>query len=317
MPDKTTSAPRTRRALARALTRASRASIAELLSLEADTPADPPWTLAITGPAGVGKSTLVSRLAPFRLARLKETATRSENLLAVLAIDPTSPVSGGAILGDRIRMDDIAGDPAVFLRSLASSGSYQGLSRNIVNVLSVTQGFGFDEVIVETVGAGQSEYAAADLAETVVLVLQPDTGDFVQAMKSGIMEIADIYVMNKAHLPGAARSISELESLLKYVTPATVNWRPPVVAIADPSDVAALDRMIESHRAALTPAEVAARRARREALWLTSMIGRRIDEVIETRCLDTTIPRKQRYRRTLDILAADLENPQLWRKDGS
>lgn len=314
MPDSPTP-PQGRRALARALTRASRASIAELLALEGDMPADPPWTIAVTGPAGVGKSTLVSRLVPHRLARLKHTATRAENLLAVLAIDPTSPVSGGAILGDRIRMDDIAGDPAVFLRSLASGGSYQGLSRNIVNVLSVAQGYGFDEVIVETVGAGQSEYAAADLAETVLLVLQPDTGDFVQAMKSGIMEIADIYVMNKAHLPGAARSISELESLLKYVTPATATWRPRVVAIADPSDIATLDRTIEDHRAALTPAEVADRRARREALWLTSMIARRIDEVVAAGRLDTGSARKQRYRHTLEILAADLADVQLWGKD--
>jgi LAO/AO transport system kinase len=260
----------------------------------------------------VGKSTLVSRLAPYRLARLKAATARQENLLAVLAIDPTSPVSGGAILGDRIRMDDIAGDPAVFLRSLASGGSYQGLSRNIVNVLSVTQGFGFDEVIVETVGAGQSEYAAADLAETVLLVLQPDTGDFVQAMKSGIMEIADIYVMNKAHLPGAARSISELENLLKYVTPATANWRPRVVAIADAADVAALDRTIEDHRSTLTPDVVATRRARREALWLTSMIARRIDEVAAAGCLDTSAPRKQRYRHTLEFLTADLADSRLW-----
>jgi LAO/AO transport system kinase len=311
MPDKLTS-PQSRRELARALTRVSRASTAELLALEGDTPSDPPWTIAVTGPAGVGKSTLVSRLAPYRLARLKAATARQENLLAVLAIDPTSPVSGGAILGDRIRMDDIAGDPAVFLRSLASGGSYQGLSRNIVNVLSVTQGFGFDEVIVETVGAGQSEYAAADLAETVLLVLQPDTGDFVQAMKSGIMEIADIYVMNKAHLPGAARSISELENLLKYVTPATANWRPRVVAIADAADVAALDRTIEDHRSTLTPDVVATRRARREALWLTSMIARRIDEVAAAGCLDTSAPRKQRYRHTLEFLTADLADSRLW-----
>lgn len=315
MPDTLTTAPQTRRELARALTRASRASITELLALESDAPAEPPWTLAVTGPAGVGKSTLVSRLAPYRLARLKEHSVHEENLLAVLAIDPTSPISGGAILGDRIRMDDIAGDPAVFLRSLASGGSYQGLSRNIVNVLSVTQSFGFDEVIVETVGAGQSEYGVADLAETVLLVLQPDTGDFVQAMKSGIMEIADIYVMNKAHLPGAARSISELESLLKYVTPATVNWRPRVVPIAESSDIATLDRTIEEHRAALTAEEVAERRARREALWLTSMIARRIDEVAMAGRIDTGTLRRERYRRALEILAADLDDPRLWGKD--
>jgi LAO/AO transport system kinase len=178
MADLNGSRPRSRRELARALTRASRASIAELLALEADTTAGEGWTIAVTGPAGVGKSTLIGNLARKRLERLKaEAGEDAENLLSVLAIDPSSPLSGGAILGDRIRMDDIAGDPAVFLRSISSGGSFGGLSRSIVNILSVALDFGFREIIVETVGAGQSEYAAANLAETVLVVLQPDTGD--------------------------------------------------------------------------------------------------------------------------------------------
>lgn len=300
--------PRSRRELARSLTRAARASISELLEMETARPEAMPWTIAITGPAGVGKSTLVSRLAPLRLERLKAEASGRRDLLAVLAIDPSSPLSGGAILGDRIRMDDVAGDPGIFVRSLASGGSYGGLSRNIVNILSVVQNHGFDEVIVETVGAGQSEYAVRNLAETVVLVLQPETGDFVQAMKSGIMEVADIYVVNKAHLPNASRTVAELEGLLKYTRPTSSDWRPRVVAIREPEDVKQLDATIEDHRGSLSDEEVEERRERRERQWLSSMIARRIDEITADGSLLQDLPdRVDRYRYVLKLLAGDAE----------
>lgn len=300
--------PRSRRELARSLTRAARASISELLEMETARPEAMPWTIAITGPAGVGKSTLVSRLAPLRLERLKAEASGRRDLLAVLAIDPSSPLSGGAILGDRIRMDDVAGDPGIFVRSLASGGSYGGLSRNIVNILSVVQNHGFDEVIVETVGAGQSEYAVRNLAETVVLVLQPETGDFVQAMKSGIMEVADIYVVNKAHLPNASRTVAELEGLLKYTRPTSSDWRPRVVAIREPEDVKQLDATIEDHRGSLSDEEVEERRERRERQWLSSMIARRIDEITADGSLLQDMPdRVDRYRHVLKLLAGDAE----------
>lgn len=300
--------PRSRRELARSLTRAARASIGELLEMETARPEAMPWTIAITGPAGVGKSTLVSRLAPLRLERLKAEASGRRDLLAVLAIDPSSPLSGGAILGDRIRMDDVAGDPGIFVRSLASGGSYGGLSRNIVNILSVVQNHGFDEVIVETVGAGQSEYAVRNLAETVVLVLQPETGDFVQAMKSGIMEVADIYVVNKAHLPNASRTVAELEGLLKYTRPTSSDWRPRVVAIREPEDVKQLDATIEDHRGSLSDEEVEERRERRERQWLSSMIARRIDEITADGSLLQDLPdRVDRYRYVLKLLAGDAE----------
>jgi len=297
-----------RRDLARALSRASRGSIADLLAAEKPPLADPPWTIAITGPAGVGKSTLVSRLAPLRLARLQAVpGARAQDLLAVLAIDPTSPVSGGAILGDRIRMDAIAGDPAVFIRSIASGGSHGGLSRNIVNILNTAFDHGFAEVIVETVGAGQSEYAARHLADCVVLALQPDTGDFVQAMKSGLMEVADIYVVNKAQLPGAARTQGELESLLRYVTPASSGWHPLVVPLRDLTEVTALDHAVQAHRAAMTPAEIAERRMRREQLWLSAMVTRRIEEIAQAHAGVSDLPnRRARYAHVLRTLADDL-----------
>jgi len=174
---------RSRRALSRALTRVSRARIDELLALSSGRDAARQGrSVAVTGPAGVGKSTLIARLAPLRLARARAEDPARADLLAVLAIDPSSPVSGGAILGDRVRMDAVADDLGLFLRSIASGGAYGGLSRDIVSLVTATLDHGFAEVIVETVGAGQSDVAAADLAETVVLVLQPDSGDMVQAI---------------------------------------------------------------------------------------------------------------------------------------
>lgn len=298
--------PKARRALARLLTQVSRASIAELLAREAGGgQAEAGWTIAVTGPAGVGKSTLVAALAGLRVARLRGEATPgAEMLLAVLAIDPSSPLTGGAVLGDRIRMDAIAADPGVFVRSIASAGSYGGLSRASVNLLSAVLEHGFREVIVETVGAGQSEYSAADLADTVLVVLQPDTGDFVQAMKSGIMEVADIYVLNKAHLPGAARTKAEIEEMLRYAAPASGAWQPKVVAVDDPGRLGALDAAIEAHRAALDGPALAARRARRERLWLTSMLARRVEEIIAAMPPDGD--RRGRYRAVLAALSEDL-----------
>jgi len=298
--------PKSRRALARLLTQVSRASIAELLALEgAGAGAPEGWTIAVTGPAGVGKSTLIAALAALRVERLRSAEEPgAENLLGVLAIDPSSPLSGGAVLGDRIRMDAIAADPAVFVRSIASAGSYGGLSRSIVNLLNVALEHGFREVIVETVGAGQSEYTAADLADTVLVVLQPDTGDFVQAMKSGIMEIADIYVLNKAHLPGAARTKAEIEEMLRYATPASLAWQPKVIAVDDPRRLGALDAAIEAHRAALDGPALAARRSRRERLWLTSMLARRVEEIVAEVAPEGD--RRMRYRAVLAALSEDL-----------
>jgi len=274
---------RSRRALSRALTRVSRARIDELLALSSGRDAARQGrSVAVTGPAGVGKSTLIARLAPLRLARARAEDPARADLLAVLAIDPSSPVSGGAILGDRVRMDAVADDLGLFLRSIASGGAYGGLSRDIVSLVTATLDHGFAEVIVETVGAGQSDVAAADLAETVVLVLQPDSGDMVQAMKSGIMEIADIYVVNKAGQPAAARTVGEVEALLKYISWSGQSWHPPVIPIAQEADMARLDAAIEAHRTALGPDGIARRHLRREKLWLSAMAARRIDEVLNS-----------------------------------
>ncbi len=164
------------------------------------------YRIGITGPPGAGKSTLVER--PTQHYR------RLDMTVAVVAVDPTSPFSGGALLGDRIRMESVTLDPGVYIRSMASRGATGGIATTTREVGDVLDAFGFDRIIIETVGVGQSELAIAASADTAVLVLVPESGDGVQVLKAGVMEIADVYVVNKADRPGAERLTVELESML-------------------------------------------------------------------------------------------------------
>jgi len=152
--------------------------------------------VGITGAPGTGKSSLVSCLA-------KHIRDELNNTVAIVAIDPSSPFTGGAILGDRVRMRDLAGDPGVFIRSMASRGELGGLARTTAGVVQVLDAAGFDFILIETVGAGQSEVDIARLAHSTIVVEAPGLGDDIQAIKAGILEIADILVINKADLPGA------------------------------------------------------------------------------------------------------------------
>jgi len=162
--------------------------------------------IGVTGPPGAGKSTLTSRLT----SRYREQGDR----VGIVAVDPTSPFTGGALLGDRIRMSDVSLDPGVFIRSMATRGSLGGLATTSREVADLLDGFGFERVITETVGVGQSELEIADTADTTVVVLVPESGDAIQAMKAGLMEIADVFVINKADRPGADRLAQELELML-------------------------------------------------------------------------------------------------------
>jgi LAO/AO transport system kinase len=162
--------------------------------------------VGFTGPPGAGKSSLVAAAA---------TAYRvAEERVGVVAVDPTSPYSGGALLGDRIRMNDIAMDPGIFIRSMATRGSLGGLATTTKEVVDLMDGFGFDRVLIETVGVGQTELEVTAAADTVVVVLVPESGDAIQAMKAGLMEIADIFVVNKADRPGSARLVKELRQAM-------------------------------------------------------------------------------------------------------
>jgi LAO/AO transport system kinase len=162
--------------------------------------------VGLTGPPGAGKSSLVAAMAGAYRARGEE--------VGVVAVDPTSPYSGGALLGDRIRMNDLATDPGIFIRSMATRGSLGGLATTTREVIDLMDTFGFPRVLVETVGVGQTELEITGAADTVVVVLVPESGDAIQAMKAGLMEIADIFVVNKADRPGADRLLKELRMAL-------------------------------------------------------------------------------------------------------
>lgn len=162
--------------------------------------------IGITGPPGAGKSTLLGAL-------IKHFRGRGETV-GVIAVDPTSPYTGGALLGDRIRMNDLALDDGVFIRSMATRGSLGGLALNTKEVADVMDAFGFDRVLIETVGVGQSELGVASAADTTVVVLVPESGDSIQAMKAGLMEASDIFVINKADRPGADRLAREIDVML-------------------------------------------------------------------------------------------------------
>lgn len=263
-----------RRNLSRALTRIANADVAETLAQQSSVPAENLPRIGITGAPGAGKSSLIARLASLR--------KRADRKVAVLAVDPSSPVSRGSILGDRIRMDAIADDPDIFIRSIPSRRAHDGLADNTADLLNAMEGHGFGEIILETVGVGQAEYTIRTLVDTVVLILVPHSGDAIQAMKAGILEMADIYVVNKADLPGAELMAAEIEQVAEHQS--VDGWTPPVIMTSrdDPAGFTALDDAITAHaawRADHTEATAARRaRARYQAQGL---ISRRIDEVLE------------------------------------
>jgi LAO/AO transport system kinase len=180
--------------------------------------------IGLTGAPGVGKSTITGALV---------RAYREEGLrVGVLAVDPTSPFTGGALLGDRVRMQDHATDGGVFIRSMASRGHLGGLSWALPQALRVLDAAGFDVIMIETVGVGQAEVAIASLADTTLVVVAPGMGDSIQAAKAGILEIADIFVVNKSDRPGAQEAVRDLRTMLAMARYGTGDWKPPIVSAA-------------------------------------------------------------------------------------
>lgn len=265
-----------RRALGRTLSRLADARVEDVLSIVEDETLVSVPRIGITGPPGAGKSSLGGRLA---LARA------GSRRIGLLAIDPTSPKSGGAILGDRIRIDELEGAGELYVRSLASRSAADGLADNLPELLHAMDRAGFDEVMIETVGVGQAEHAARSLVDTLVLVLVPGSGDAVQAMKAGIMELADLYVVNKADLAGAAQVASDIKRILRAFPAAPDAWVPPVIttSIGDAKSIESLSAEIDRHQAWLRSAGLdRVRRVQRARYRLRSLLERRVAETVSS-----------------------------------
>jgi LAO/AO transport system kinase len=220
--------------------------------------------IGVTGAPGAGKSTLVTRLV--------RELRRRDRKIGVVAVDPSSPFTGGAILGDRIRMMELAGDPNVFIRSMASRGSLGGLSASTRDVVRAMDAAGYNPIIIETIGTGQAEVEVMRAAQTVLVVCAPGMGDEIQAIKAGILEIADIFVVSKADKPGADQTVAELAMLLSLDPIRRLHdkskpyWRIPVLktsAIKDQGITQLVDA-IEQHHQYLAESGMLANRAQRQ-----------------------------------------------------
>ena len=277
------------------------------------------YVLGVTGPPGAGKSTLVDRLTT--LLRKREVP------VGIIAVDPSSPFTGGAVLGDRIRMQTHTLDPDVFIRSMATRGSLGGLARATGDVIKLLDAFGFAWIIIETVGVGQTELDIIRQADTTVVALVPESGDSIQAMKAGLMEVADVFVVNKADRDGAHALMAELRFSvhLHYTSGAAskdVDWEVPVLATQGANDVGIgelLDAILR-HRAALErdgalqARRGARRRAELEALLVEEFTAQVMARVRTDRGLEQTLKAVSDggldpYSAVARILALTLRDP--------